>query len=266
MMKRKKNVHNKRGGAGSREPTIFDDIISSDNSTFNRNKYVRESHNCYMYFLNKTNDDVVKMCKKDYGKNNICRRAQPGYAAGLPLLGKSDYKCSKMLARTLIDNPDIYKVDEYEKCAPTHYKGALVVAPGRDYHYYRYNDDGAWTHKPGYKPSTTLDSDNNIIRNPRLANRDYGGTLNYKDFCSYLCVPRSQTQKRMSHWNDAADEQARVGGGGRKNQKTKKKKVRTAGTAAKKKMRAARPAPTTKKLKIGNTRKTQKKLIVIKKK
>jgi len=73
-----------------------------------------------------------------------------------------------------------------------------VVAPGRDYHYYRKNDDNIWTHKPGYKPSTNLDSNNNFIFNPRKANRDYGGTLNYKNFCGYLCVPRDERIKRMA--------------------------------------------------------------------
>ena len=99
--------------------------------------------------------------------------------------------------RTLSDNPNIYKIGENQKCIPSHYKGALVVAPGRDYHYYRQNDDNTWTHKPGYKPSTNLDSKNNFIFNPRKANRDYGGTLNYKNFCGYLCVPREERKKRM---------------------------------------------------------------------
>ena len=99
------------------------------------------------------------------------------------------------MERTLVDNPNIYKIGENKKCIPSHYKGALVVAPNRDYHYYRENDDGKWTHKPGYKPSTNYDSKNNFIFNPRKASRDYGGTLNYKDFCGYLCVPRDEKKK-----------------------------------------------------------------------
>jgi len=175
--------------------------IYSDNNSFNSNPYVRESHNCYMYFLNKKNHDVVEMCKKDYPKHKLCRRAQPGYVSGFPLLKKSDYKCPKIMKRTLADNPNIYKTKENMTCLSPYYKGALVVAPNRDYHYYRQNDDGQWTHKPGYKPSTRLDSKNNIIVNPRKAKRDYGGTLNYKHFCGYLCVPRDENIKRMSHWN-----------------------------------------------------------------
>lgn len=195
--------------------------IFSDNNSFNENPYLRESHNCYMYFLNKKNNEVIRMCQKDYHKYKLCRRAQPGYVSGHPLLKKQDYKCPNIMSRTLSDNPNIYKIGENDKCIPSHYKGALVVAPNRDYHYYRENDDGQWSHKPGYKPTTTYDSKNNLILNPRRAARDYGGTLNYKDFCGYLCVPRNENKKRMAHWNMSQ----RGGGGGRSGtRKTKKQK------------------------------------------
>tara|TARA_B110001450_G_scaffold256382_1_gene286651 strand:+ start:57 stop:809 length:753 start_codon:yes stop_codon:yes gene_type:complete len=192
--------------------------IFSDNNSFNDNLYLRESHNCYMYFLNKKNNEVVRMCQKDYHKHKLCRRAQPGYVSGHPMLGKHDYKCPKIMGRTLSDNPNIYEIGEFGKCAPTHYKGALVVAPNRDYHYYRENDDGQWSHKPGYKPSTNYDSKNNLILNPRKAMRDYGGTLNYKDFCGYLCVPRNDKRKQMAHWNKSQMQQ-----GGKSMRKIKKK-------------------------------------------
>ena len=212
-------------------------FISSYNSSFNENPYIRESHNCYMYFLNKKNDEVVKICKNDYPKYKMCRRAQPGYASGFKILEKDDYKCPKIMKRTLKDNPDIYKTNFQKKCKPTHYKGALVVAPHRDYHYYRLNDDGLWTHKPGYKPSTTMDSNNNFIVNPKKAARDYGGTLNYKDFCDFLCVPREQTRKRMSHLNSRTQQ-----GGKKKNtvKKTQNTKHKTQNTKLKLKIRKNR--------------------------
>ena len=97
-------------------------------------------------------------------------------------------------------NPSIYKLNSIkDKCDPRFYKGAMVTAPGRDYHYYRLNDEGIWTHKPGYKPVTKYDSNNRRIIDPELAARDYGGTLNYKNFCGYYCVPRNRNKKNMSH-------------------------------------------------------------------
>ena len=180
--------------------------ISSNNTSYNDNLFVRESHNCYTYFLNLKNKDAVNLCKTDFNKHNMCRRAQPGYFSGYPNLNDNDYKCNIIMDRTMKDNPQIYKVNSIkDTCKPGFYKGAVVVAPGRDYHYYRENDDGFWSHKPGYKPTTIYDSNNNIIKDPKLAARDYGGTLNYKDFCGYTCVPRNPTKKNMAHRNYSFD-------------------------------------------------------------
>lgn len=178
--------------------------ISYNENSFNNNKYVRESHNCYTYFLNKKNQEAVDKCKRDLGTHNICRRSQPGYYSGHKPLNETDYRCDIMMKRTLDDNKNIYKISKEESkkpCPPGYYKGALVVAPGRDYHYYRQDDDlnGKWSHKPGYKPSTDKDSNGNVIHDPNEAARDYGGTLNYKDFCGYMCVPRNNKKKFMAH-------------------------------------------------------------------
>jgi len=75
-------------------------------------------------------------------------------------------------------------------------KIALVVHPGEDYHFYREDDDGLWSHKDGSNPVKRYDADGNLIWNPRTAARDYrknGSYLNYKDFCGFWCVPRRRT-------------------------------------------------------------------------
>ncbi len=167
---------------------------------FNLNIFLRESHNCYTYFLNLQSQEAIELCKKDFKYHNMCRRAQPGMLSGFPRLTDKDYTCPKIEARTLADNPDIYKLkSNKQKCHTGFYKGAMVTAPGRDYHYYRFNDDGVWTHKPGYKPSTKYDANNNLIYDPQWASRDYGGTLNYKNFCGYYCIPRNKSRKNMNH-------------------------------------------------------------------
>ena len=176
--------------------------LSAMNSTFNDNPYLRESHNCYSYFLNLKDPSAIELCRKTYSKRNICRRSQPGYASHYPALQTSDFNCPTIMKRTLADNPNIVKTSKDSQCSPSHYKGAVVVAPGRDYHYYRLNDENVWTHKPGYKPSTYLDSKNKIIKDPEIASRDYGNTLNYKDFCGFVCVPKDPSKKRMRMYND----------------------------------------------------------------
>jgi hypothetical protein len=49
------------------------------------------------------------------------------------------------------------------------------------------------------------DAKHNLITDPELASRDYGGTLNYSDFCGYACVPRNPDKKRMQMYNPNDD-------------------------------------------------------------
>lgn len=174
--------------------------ISWKDDSYNRNTWVRESHNCYTYYLNKKSGEAFKLCKKDFSKYNMCRRPQPGYISGFPSLKEGDYNCPEIFKRTLADNPLIRRIKSInDKCNHDEYKGAIVVAPKYDYHYYRLNDENQWTHKPGYKPSTHLDADNNVIYDPEKANRKYNKRLNYSEFCGYTCVPRDPDKKQMSH-------------------------------------------------------------------
>lgn len=177
--------------------------ISAENSSFNDNPHLRESHNCYSYFLNLKSEAAYKLCKKNFAKQNICRRSQPGYASNYPSLQTEDFNCPTIMKRTLDDNKNIFQVSKDFQCGPEYYKGALVVAPKRDYHYYRLNKEKIWSHKPGYKPSTIYDSKGKIITDPELADRNYGGTLNYSDFCGYMCVPTDPKKKRMQMYNQS---------------------------------------------------------------
>jgi hypothetical protein len=173
--------------------------ISSNNRSYNLNKYIRESHNCYSFFLNLKSKSAYDVCKDELPNQDYCRRSQPGYASGYARLKTEDFTCPTIMQRTLDDNKNIFKTTKTAPCPADYYKGALVVAPRRDYHYYRQNDDTKyWDHKPGYKPVQHVDSKNNIITDPEMAARDYGGTLNYTDFCGFLCVPRDPDKKHMT--------------------------------------------------------------------
>lgn len=174
------------------------DALLGSNSSFNEKPYLRESHNCYSYLLNLKSREAEELCEKTFKDMNWCKRSQPGYAAGYPVMNKPELTCQEVMKRTLADNPNIKRANFQDTCTTDAYKGALVVAPGTDYHYYRLNDDGYWTHKPGYKPSSQYDASGNMILDPQKANRNYG-RLNYKDFCGYFCVPREATKKRMYH-------------------------------------------------------------------
>jgi RHS repeat-associated protein len=74
---------------------------------------------------------------------------------------------------------------------PNSYIVALVVDPlYPDYHWYRHNPDGTWSHKPGGTPATNVDASGNPITDPRTANRDAGpGAPNYTNWGGYFAVP-----------------------------------------------------------------------------
>ncbi|HEY3242736.1 MAG TPA: hypothetical protein VGM03_05220 [Phycisphaerae bacterium] len=60
---------------------------------------------------------------------------------------------------------------------------AKAVRPdGRDYHWYRQNADGTWSHKPGQTPARTTDAAGAAIVDPATANRGA-----YTTFCGYMC-------------------------------------------------------------------------------
>jgi hypothetical protein len=76
-------------------------------------------------------------------------------------------------------------------CANCTHIVALVMDPGTDYHWYRRDRNGNWSHKPGGTPATNLDAAGNPITNPETADRNYG-YLNYNVFCGYYCVDKSK--------------------------------------------------------------------------
>jgi hypothetical protein len=82
----------------------------------------------------------------------------------------------------------------FEKRCPKKYsKIALVVDEDEDYHFYRQDSNGYWSHKPGATDVTHIDATGRPIYDPQLASRLYPGSgLHYNQFCSYLCAPKTR--------------------------------------------------------------------------
>ena len=58
-----------------------------------------------------------------------------------------------------------------------------------DYHWYRQEADGTWSHKRGNTAASKVDASGNPITDPEKANRKYPGSDDYDKACGYLCVP-----------------------------------------------------------------------------
>jgi hypothetical protein len=122
--------------------------------------------NCYSYALN----------NQVYPNTNQLWAMQPGAGAGFTLT-QSDITASKILEYVRKDAQNLgftfREVSKNEPASSGTYKVALVVDPSCDYHWYRQNPDGTWSHKPGQQDVTNLDASGRIIIDPEEADRTY---------------------------------------------------------------------------------------------
>jgi hypothetical protein len=112
--------------------------------------------------------------------------AQPGRAHGILLNWPADMNCNAVTAGAIADGLAKVNCDEGCGCSDCWHQVALVISPGWDYHWYRKDRDGRWSHKMGGTPATNLDNSNNIITDPRTADRG-----SYTIFCGCFCVNKS---------------------------------------------------------------------------
>ena len=128
---------------------------------WNDSGQVQWNNNCYNYANNKRTDTF----------------AQPGRAAGSIWTALT---CPAVDVAAVADG--LTRLPAGGSCPRKECRVALVVAPGWDYHWYRRDKNGLWTHKPGGTRATNLDNSMNPISNPETANRGP-----YTDFCGYYC-------------------------------------------------------------------------------
>lgn len=169
---------------------------------YNGAKKIRTNHNCFAYAFDIM--DPPTDCKD----GEECRQPfhQPGYSAGYSKFTDTGKKyCPDLLARLFGDMPWLRRTTFEKPCPRGHSKIALVIDPNNDYHFYRQDSNGLWSHKPGGMPVTNRDASGKLIYNPEFCDRDYRkpdvvdkDQLNYSIFCSFLCVPRTRpvTAKR----------------------------------------------------------------------
>lgn len=178
-----------------------------DPDQWNKNPFVRLSHNCYSFARHKIIKNHVNLCKEQKGKG--CRQyfPVPGSLSG------NRYKlltCKEVEKGLKTDIPGLEKVGFYDTCPVNKSKIAMAVDKGNDFHFWlqnkncwkkvagKYANDSnietCWTHKPGSNHVIAHDANNKPIFNPQTASRNYtkddASNLNYKDFCGFYCVPR----------------------------------------------------------------------------
>lgn len=139
-------------------------------SVWNSNLTVQHNNNCYNYGC-------------DIQTNTY---AQPGEAAGQKWTALD---CPAVTKAAKADGLKSVSNENGCGCSDCHHLVALVVKPSgsKDYHWYRRDRDGKWSHKMAWTPCTNLDDSNNIITDPKTADRGA-----YTVFCGYFCVNKSK--------------------------------------------------------------------------
>lgn len=128
---------------------------------------------------------------KDYYKQQPGDKS--GYAGDVDLSSCTDIR--RLIKR---DYPDLYAADaKATPCKKGYSKIAVFVAPNRDFHFYRMDSDGFWSHKRGLTKVTRKDACNNPIRDPRQSCRRFDSDLNYRLACGTFCT-KSRKLKRKA--------------------------------------------------------------------
>lgn len=145
---------------------------------WNQFSHLRLNNNCYNYSTNRVTNDF----------------AQPGDASNSIF---TDLSCEDVYGAASKDlglNPTKFYRFNGKKDATLI---ALVVWPGNDFHWYRRDDNGLWSHKIGSDPASNKDSSGKIIEDPVRADRG-----DYTRFCGYFKVenfPEDQDEQNAGY-------------------------------------------------------------------
>lgn len=152
---------------------------------YKENDYYK--HNCYAYALEQFNDKSITNNKPQMGYYGYPYKIKPS----------SLKSCSDLSHRVIIDNPHIYKIYYNKKCKKGYYKTFLFLSPNSDYHWFRQDKNGMYSHKPGLTQITDKNTDSKKINNPLTACRSRYSNKNqimdYSMACDSFCVPNKNT-------------------------------------------------------------------------
>ena len=145
---------------------------------WNMKNSIKSTHNCFSYALNQLVSSRIN-------------KPQPGYFSKYPHINNNDYNCNAFYKRLRSDIPSLYRAKFGTRCKKGYYKVFLAVdndtSKDTDYHFYRQDSNGTWSHKPGRTNVTNVDANGDIIINPTLASRKYD-YYNYSLDCGYFCM------------------------------------------------------------------------------
>jgi hypothetical protein len=117
----------------------------------------------------------------NYANNHATNTfAQPGRATGHMYTALD---CAHV--RPAAESDGLHTVPNFSANTPGWYV-ALVIWPGNDYHWYRQDKNGCWSHKPGGTAARNIDNAGHTISDPKTCNRGP-----YTVFCTYMTTTKA---------------------------------------------------------------------------
>ena len=157
---------------------------------YNASDWTSVPSNCYQYVLNcqaKPWDPVQPWLYAQPG--DYSHQSISGFGQNPSLITDAvteDYNCYNDDFGT---SKYFGAVQKYALCNSGCYKVALVIGPkttgGYDYHWYRQDADGLWSHKRGSNSPTRTDAADKLIIDPETASRNYSN-CNYSTFVGFF--------------------------------------------------------------------------------
>lgn len=138
-------------------------------------------NNCYAYAFNDLRRDRSS-------------KPQPGERTNGSVIPSEKFSCNNLKDAIASDYPSTMFLQQQQPCPCGYWKAfmALDETPGnKDYHFWRQDFNGYWSHKPGDLAATNRDGDGRLITNPLTANRIVG-EFHYKTPCGFLCIKHQQ--------------------------------------------------------------------------
>lgn len=141
----------------------------------NDDECIQHLTNCYSYaYQNQTQYRIIENESVIHSVFGM----QPGTLGGIlkyeGIQSKNDLLMLLDYDVNATDGTVLIKTTKYAICPSNTYKVALVYDRDKnDYHWYRQNSDGTWSHKPGRDPVTNVDDKGNPILDPEFAAKSY---------------------------------------------------------------------------------------------
>jgi len=160
----------------------------------NKNFMPYEYNNCYTYAINQPVNPYTKEKYRDY------LHCQPGYLGGKRKEGRNENVYDNFHILIDLAKKDLNDIG-YEMIESTYeeyvddidcWKVAFAYS-STDYHWYRQNINGTWSHKVGQRQVENFDNSGNIIYDPRACDRG-----RYEHFLGFYMIRRIAEELLMS--------------------------------------------------------------------